>query len=233
MIVGSNLAAISYVKAVQVAKAQRIHVHIELTMIQLIHLYFWATYWRNFASRFRRHCCIQQVCASSNNVRVCPVSLVLRISIGISVHFSLFFFYYPIKLLYLLYYFRCGSKQSGIYLSGVAPDGLMGLGLGNISVPSFLSKAGFSRNSFSLCLKEDTGRIFFGDQGIPSQHTTPFLPFDDIKYAICVLWLLTPLPFWGCSWTTYLMFIICLYWRIPSFSSITLNPWLLLDIVPT
>ncbi|XP_027076325.1 aspartic proteinase-like protein 1 [Coffea arabica] len=78
----------------------------------------------------------------------------------------------------------CGSKQSGIYLSGVAPDGLMGLGLGNISVPSFLSKAGFSRNSFSLCLKEDTGRIFFGDQGIPSQHTTPFLPFDDINAYI-------------------------------------------------
>lgn len=79
----------------------------------------------------------------------------------------------------------CGSKQSGSYLDGVAPDGLMGLGLGNIPVPSFLSKEGFSRNSFSLCLKEEEpGRIFFGDLGIPSQHTTPFLPSDDINAYI-------------------------------------------------
>ena len=68
-------------------------------------------------------------------------------------------------------------KQSGGYLDGVAPDGLMGLGLGEISVPSFLSKAGFVRNSFSLCFDEDdSGRIFFGDEGAVHQQSTSFLP---------------------------------------------------------
>ncbi|KAJ8557308.1 hypothetical protein K7X08_002933 [Anisodus acutangulus] len=70
----------------------------------------------------------------------------------------------------------CGSKQTGGYLNGVAPDGLMGLGPGEISVPSRLAKAGLVRNSFSLCFKEDdSGRIFFGDQGPASQQTTSFL----------------------------------------------------------
>ncbi|KAL3527794.1 hypothetical protein ACH5RR_012450 [Cinchona calisaya] len=79
----------------------------------------------------------------------------------------------------------CGSKQSGGYLSGVAPDGLMGLGLGNISIPSFLAKAGLSQNSFSLCFNDDdTGRIFFGDQGIASQHTTPILSSAEINAYI-------------------------------------------------
>lgn len=68
-------------------------------------------------------------------------------------------------------------KQSGGYLDGVAPDGLMGLGLGEISVPSILSKAGFVKNSFSLCFDEDdSGRIFFGDQGPVHQESTSFLP---------------------------------------------------------
>ncbi|XAR73335.1 Nepenthesin [Bertholletia excelsa] len=55
----------------------------------------------------------------------------------------------------------CGRQQSGGYLDGVAPDGLMGLGLGEISVPSFLAKEGLIRNSFSLCFdKDDAGRIY-------------------------------------------------------------------------
>ncbi|PON72572.1 LOW QUALITY PROTEIN: Aspartic peptidase [Trema orientale] len=71
----------------------------------------------------------------------------------------------------------CGMKQSGGYLEGIAPDGLMGLGLGGISVPSFLAKAGLVRNSFSLCFDEDSsGRLFFGDQGPVNQHSTSFLP---------------------------------------------------------
>ncbi|KAA8546851.1 hypothetical protein F0562_003280 [Nyssa sinensis] len=81
----------------------------------------------------------------------------------------------------------CGRKQSGGYLDGVAPDGLMGLGLGEISVPSFLAKAGLVRNSFSLCFDEDgSGRIFFGDQGVPTQQTTPFLPSDG-KYTTYIV----------------------------------------------
>lgn len=68
-------------------------------------------------------------------------------------------------------------KQSGGYLDGIAPDGLMGLGLGKISVPSSLSRAGSVRNSFSLCFDEDdSGRIFFGDQGPVHQQSTSFLP---------------------------------------------------------
>ncbi|KAL6959295.1 cathepsin D [Sarracenia purpurea var. burkii] len=73
----------------------------------------------------------------------------------------------------------CGRKQSGGYLDGVAPDGLMGLGLGDISVPSLLAKSGLIQNSFSLCFDNDnSGRIFFGDQGSAAQHSTPFLPSD-------------------------------------------------------
>lgn len=74
---------------------------------------------------------------------------------------------------------RCGMKQSGGYLDGVAPDGLLGLGLGEISVPSVLAKAGLVRNSFSMCFNEDgSGRIFFGDLGLATQQSTPFLPLD-------------------------------------------------------
>ncbi|CAL5323898.1 unnamed protein product [Camellia sinensis] len=81
----------------------------------------------------------------------------------------------------------CGRMQSGAYLDGVAPDGLMGLGLGEISVPSFLAKAGLVQNSFSLCFgNDDSGRIFFGDQGPAAQQSTPFLPSDG-KYITYIV----------------------------------------------
>lgn len=71
----------------------------------------------------------------------------------------------------------CGMKQSGGYLDGIAPDGLMGLGLGEISVPTFLAKAGLTANSFSICIDDEgSGRIFFGDQGPNTQQSTSFLP---------------------------------------------------------
>uniref|UniRef100_A0A0E0HL55 Peptidase A1 domain-containing protein n=1 Tax=Oryza nivara TaxID=4536 RepID=A0A0E0HL55_ORYNI len=73
----------------------------------------------------------------------------------------------------------CGKKQSGSYLEGIAPDGLLGLGMADISVPSFLARAGLVRNSFSMCFKkDDSGRIFFGDQGVPTQQSTPFVPMN-------------------------------------------------------
>uniref|UniRef100_A0A5B6YJX0 Putative aspartic proteinase-like protein 1 isoform X1 n=1 Tax=Davidia involucrata TaxID=16924 RepID=A0A5B6YJX0_DAVIN len=73
----------------------------------------------------------------------------------------------------------CGRKQSGSYLDGAAPDGLMGLGLGNISVPSMLAKAGLVRNSFSICFHENySGRILFGDQGLATQQSTSFLSLE-------------------------------------------------------
>lgn len=68
-------------------------------------------------------------------------------------------------------------KQSGGYLDGIAPDGLMGLGLGHTSVPSVLAKAGLTKNSFSMCFDEDSsGRLLFGDQGPATQQSTSFLP---------------------------------------------------------
>ncbi|ERM94244.1 aspartic proteinase-like protein 1 [Amborella trichopoda] len=81
----------------------------------------------------------------------------------------------------------CGRMQSGSILNGTAPDGILGLGFGDISVPSCLSRSGLVRNSFSLCFEEDdSGRIFFGDQGIPNQQTTPFLPLEG-KYETYIV----------------------------------------------
>ncbi|KAH7439645.1 hypothetical protein KP509_04G070500 [Ceratopteris richardii] len=72
--------------------------------------------------------------------------------------------------------FGCGQVQSGNFLSSGAPDGLLGLGLGAISLPNTLAKAGLVRDSFSMCFESDgSGRIFFGDKGLASQNTTPFL----------------------------------------------------------
>ncbi|XP_068637028.1 aspartic proteinase-like protein 1 [Aristolochia californica] len=83
----------------------------------------------------------------------------------------------------------CGQKQTGGYLSGSAPDGLLGLGFGDISVPSFLAKAGLVRDSFSLCFKEDaSGRIVFGDQGLSKQQSTPFLTVEG-KYLTYIVGL--------------------------------------------
>ncbi|XP_055827533.1 aspartyl protease family protein 1-like [Solanum dulcamara] len=69
----------------------------------------------------------------------------------------------------------CGMKQTGAFLNGAAPNGLFGLGMGNISVPSILASKGLAANSFSLCFGADgTGRIDFGDKGSPDQGETPF-----------------------------------------------------------
>ncbi|KGN51015.1 aspartic proteinase-like protein 1 [Cucumis sativus] len=73
--------------------------------------------------------------------------------------------------------FGCGRKQSGSYLDGAAPDGVMGLGPGNISVPTLLAQEGLVRNTFSLCFDNNgSGRILFGDDGPATQQTTQFLP---------------------------------------------------------
>ncbi|XP_010261202.1 PREDICTED: aspartic proteinase-like protein 1 isoform X2 [Nelumbo nucifera] len=81
----------------------------------------------------------------------------------------------------------CGRKQSGRCLDGIAPDGVMGLGLGDISIPSFIAKTGLIRNSFSICFgDDDSGRIFFGDQGFATQQSTPFLPLEG-KYITYIV----------------------------------------------
>lgn len=64
-------------------------------------------------------------------------------------------------------------------MDGIAPDGVLGLGLGEVSIPTLLSKSGVTKNAFSLCFGETgSGNIYFGDQGPPTQKTTPFLPID-------------------------------------------------------
>ncbi|KAG6485252.1 hypothetical protein ZIOFF_053785 [Zingiber officinale] len=83
----------------------------------------------------------------------------------------------------------CGRMQSGYYLDGVAPDGLLGLGFGAVSVPSFLARTGLIHDSFSLCFRDDdSGRILFGDKGPSTQQSTSFITVDGkIKtYAIAV-----------------------------------------------
>ncbi|CAI9282291.1 unnamed protein product [Lactuca saligna] len=81
----------------------------------------------------------------------------------------------------------CGRSQSGGYLDGIAPDGVLGLGLGEVSIPTLLSKSGVTKNAFSLCFGETgSGNIYFGDQGPPTQKTTPFLPIDG-KYIAYII----------------------------------------------
>ncbi|KAK9012304.1 hypothetical protein V6N11_040366 [Hibiscus sabdariffa] len=71
--------------------------------------------------------------------------------------------------------FGCGQVQSGSFLDIAAPNGLFGLGMEKIAVPSILSQEGLTDGSFSMCFGNDgTGRISFGDKGSPDQKETPF-----------------------------------------------------------
>ncbi|KAL3631661.1 hypothetical protein CASFOL_024645 [Castilleja foliolosa] len=69
----------------------------------------------------------------------------------------------------------CGMIQTGDFLDGAAINGLFGLGMDGISVPSILANKGLTANSFSMCFGPDGfGRINFGDKGSSSQKTTSF-----------------------------------------------------------
>ncbi|XP_015063658.1 aspartyl protease family protein 1-like isoform X1 [Solanum pennellii] len=71
--------------------------------------------------------------------------------------------------------FGCGQEQTGSFLDVAAPNGLFGLGLEKVSVPSILSQEGFMADSFSMCFGSDgAGRISFGDKGSFDQEETPF-----------------------------------------------------------
>lgn len=70
---------------------------------------------------------------------------------------------------------RCGQVQSGSFLDIAAPNGLFGLGMEKISVPSVLAREGLVADSFSMCFGRDgVGRISFGDRGSSDQEETPF-----------------------------------------------------------
>ncbi|KAH7692341.1 Aspartic peptidase A1 family protein [Dioscorea alata] len=71
--------------------------------------------------------------------------------------------------------FGCGRVQTGSLLKSAAPNGLFGLGMEKISVPSILSSAGLTSNSFSMCFRHNgVGRISFGDKGSSDQGETAF-----------------------------------------------------------
>ncbi|CAL9194865.1 unnamed protein product [Musa hybrid cultivar] len=70
--------------------------------------------------------------------------------------------------------FGCGRNQSGALLDTFAPNGVLGLGLGEMAVPSVLAAAGLVPDSFSLCFGADgVGRLDFGDRGGAGQPRTP------------------------------------------------------------
>ena len=70
--------------------------------------------------------------------------------------------------------FRCGRNQSGALLDTFAPNGVLGLGLGEMAVPSVLAAAGLVPDSFSLCFGADgVGRLDFGDRSGAGQPRTP------------------------------------------------------------
>ncbi|GKV45101.1 hypothetical protein SLEP1_g52222 [Rubroshorea leprosula] len=71
--------------------------------------------------------------------------------------------------------FGCGQVETGSSSDGGVPNGLFGLGMDNISVPSILAKKNLTSNSFSMCFGADAvGRISFGDKGSSDQGKTPF-----------------------------------------------------------
>ena len=60
-------------------------------------------------------------------------------------------------------------------MNGGAPNGLFGLGMEKISVPSILASKNVTANSFSMCFAHGgLGRISFGDKGSSDQAETPF-----------------------------------------------------------
>lgn len=71
-------------------------------------------------------------------------------------------------------FIRCGQVQTGSFLDAAAPNGLFGLGIDMISIPSILAQKGLTSNSFAMCFSRDgIGRISFGDQGSSDQEETP------------------------------------------------------------
>ncbi|XP_078161342.1 aspartyl protease family protein 1-like isoform X2 [Carex rostrata] len=69
--------------------------------------------------------------------------------------------------------FGCGEVQTGTFLDEAAPNGLMGLGIDNMSIPTILAKKGLISDSFSMCFGSDgSGRLNFGDTGSSNQSVT-------------------------------------------------------------
>lgn len=73
-------------------------------------------------------------------------------------------------------YCRCGIIQTGSFLRSGGINGLLGLGMDSISVPSILASRGLvGSNSLAMCFGPNgLGRIEFGYNGSSDHRSTPF-----------------------------------------------------------
>ena len=80
----------------------------------------------------------------------------------------------------------CGQDQYG----NLPPNGLLGLGLDAISVPSTLARKGLGPNSFSMCFgSHGLGRISFGDNGSSNQRETYHSPLSYQSKSFVTIYL--------------------------------------------
>jgi len=92
-------------------------------------------------------------------------------------------------LINVLCFCSCGKVQTGSFLTGGAPNGLFGLGMSNISVPSTLAHNGYTSGSFSMCFSPNgIGRISFGDKGSTGQGETSFNQGQPRRYSLLESW---------------------------------------------
>ncbi|GAA0153682.1 aspartic protease [Lithospermum erythrorhizon] len=82
----------------------------------------------------------------------------------------------------------CGIVQTGGFVDGAAPNGLFGLGMTNVSVPSILANKGLATNIFSMCFGPDgVGRMVFGDKSSTDGETSfnihPLHPTYNVSLA--------------------------------------------------
>ncbi|KAH7848268.1 hypothetical protein Vadar_000342 [Vaccinium darrowii] len=115
----------------------------------------------------RRHTCVYQVQYLSSNTS--STGLVVEDILHLTTDDS------QLKVIDAQVPLGCGIVQTGALLKGAAPNGLFGLGMNDISVPSVLASKGLTTNSFSMCFGTDGyGRMSFGDTGSAGQGQTPF-----------------------------------------------------------
>ncbi|XP_021728229.1 aspartyl protease family protein 1-like [Chenopodium quinoa] len=78
--------------------------------------------------------------------------------------------------------FGCGVRQTGSFLSNGAPNGLLGLTMDPISLPSVLASQNLTSNSYSMCFTGDgIGKIIFGDRDSNEQGETPLSTDDPLN----------------------------------------------------
>ncbi|KMT09317.1 hypothetical protein BVRB_6g134140 isoform B [Beta vulgaris subsp. vulgaris] len=83
--------------------------------------------------------------------------------------------------------FGCGVRQTGSFLETGAPNGLLGLTMDPISLPSVLASQNLTSNSYSMCFTGDGyGTIIFGDRDNNRQGETPLNPDQLDLYNVSI-----------------------------------------------